>query len=212
MAMGGVKDEGKRALKARETRRRMLNAARELFVANGYGATTLQEVADRAEVAVQTIYFTFGNKRALFKELVDATIAGDDEPAATMDRQWFRDAMAAPTAPEHLRRHVAGTTAILERFSLITTMVATAVATDASVADLWPGGVDPRHTVQSAAAEALLGKPGARTDVSVEDASDQLYAVLSPELFLLFVRNRGWTVGRWQQWAESTLRHNLCGH
>jgi hypothetical protein len=142
--------------------------------------------------------------------VLDTTIAGDDEPAATMDRQWFRDAIAAPTASEHLRRHVAGTTAILERFAPITSMVATAVATDASIADLWPEDADLRHTVQSAAAESLLGKPGARTDVSVEDASDQLYAVLSPELYLLFVRNRGWTVDRWQRWAESTLRHNLC--
>jgi AcrR family transcriptional regulator len=210
MVMAGVKEKSKRAQKARQTRLRMLEAARDLFVANGYGATTLQEVADRAGVAVQTIYFTFGNKRTLLKELVDTAIAGDDEPAATTDRPWFADAMASDTAFEHLRRHVAGTREVLERFAPITSMVTIAVATDASVAELWPDDTDLRHTVQSTAARSLMGKPGARPDVSVDEASDQLYALLSPELYLLCVRNRGWPVDRWQQWVHKTLRHQLC--
>ena len=47
---------------------------------------------------MQTIYFVFGNKRALLKELVDTTIAGDTEPVATLDRPWFTGAVAATTA------------------------------------------------------------------------------------------------------------------
>ncbi|WP_201294883.1 MULTISPECIES: hypothetical protein [unclassified Nocardiopsis] len=47
-------------------------------------------------MAVQTLYFVFGNKRTLFKDVVDTTVAGDTEPVATMDREWFRAACAAP--------------------------------------------------------------------------------------------------------------------
>ncbi|MGO4420913.1 TetR family transcriptional regulator [Streptomyces sp. MCAF7] len=39
--------KGKRGDKARETRRRIIDAAAELFVEQGYGATKLQEIADR---------------------------------------------------------------------------------------------------------------------------------------------------------------------
>lgn len=67
--------KGKRGDKARETRRRIIDAAAELFVEQGYGATKLQEIADRAGVAVQTIYFVFRNKPSLLKELVDVAIA-----------------------------------------------------------------------------------------------------------------------------------------
>lgn len=208
--MADVKNTGQRAQKARQTRQRMLDAARELFVARGYGATTLQEVADQAGVAVQTIYFTFGNKRSLLKELVDAAIAGDDAPVATMQRQWFLDALNADTAEAHLHEHVAGTRAVLERFAPITTMVATAAATDPDVAQLWPQDTDPRFTVQSTAATSLMDKPGARTDTSAEHAADVLYAVLSPELYLLFVRDRGWTPEQWQHWAYTTLHAQLC--
>ncbi|MGV9374825.1 TetR/AcrR family transcriptional regulator [Nonomuraea sp. NPDC003707] len=208
--MSDVKRTNKRAEKAKETRRRILAAASELFVQDGYGATNLQDVAEKAGVAVQTIYFVFGNKRALLKELVDVTIAGDDEPVATMDRPWYVAALAAGTAQDMLRAYVAGTTAVLERVAPIGRVLEAAVASDPEVAALWPHDVDPRHVVQQGAARALAGKPGARAEVSVEEAADLLYGLLSPELYLLFVHERGWTRERWEQWVGETLRAQLC--
>ncbi len=188
----------------------MLHAANTLFLQHGYGATTLQDIADQAGVAVQTIYFTFGNKRSLLKELVDVTIAGDDEPVATMDRPWFRDALAAETAEEHLRAHIAGTCTVLERFAPISAIIQAATAADPDVAALWPDEEDLRYTVQSTSARSLMAKPGARQDVSVEYAADLLYGLLSPELYLLFVRERRWPYGRWEQWILDTLLTQLC--
>ncbi|MFF3665875.1 TetR/AcrR family transcriptional regulator [Microtetraspora malaysiensis] len=208
--MSDVKRPNKRAQKAGETRRRILAAALELFVQDGYGATNLQDVADKAGVAVQTIYFVFGNKRALLKELVDVTIAGDDEPVATMDRPWYTTALAAGTAPDMLRAYVAGTTSVLERVAPIGKVLDGACASDPEVAALWPHDVDPRYVVQQGAAKALAGKPGARAEMSVEEAADLLYGLLSPELYLLFVRERGWTRERWERWAGDTLCAQLC--
>ncbi|SEU43697.1 TetR/AcrR family transcriptional regulator [Nonomuraea wenchangensis] len=208
--MSDVKRTSKRAQKARETRRRMLAAALELFVQDGYGATNLQDVAARAGVAVQTIYFVFGNKRALLKELVDVTIAGDDEPVATMDRPWYVEALAAGTAQDLLRAYVTGATSVLERVAPIGKMLDGAVASDPEVAALWPHGVNPRHVVQQRAAKALVGKPGARPETPVEEAADLLYGLLSPELYLLFVRERGWPRERWERWTLQTLHAQLC--
>ncbi|MER5388261.1 helix-turn-helix domain-containing protein [Saccharopolyspora sp. NPDC002686] len=199
----------KRAEKAKQTRLRMLRAAGELFVERGYGATPLQDIADRAGVAVQTIYFTFRNKRNLLKEVVDTAIAGDDEPVATMDRQWFRDALAEETAQAHLRAHIAGTRQVLERVAAIVEVLRVAAATDPEVVDLWPKGEDPRYTVQAATAKSLVTKPGARADLSVDHAADVLFGLLSPELYLLLVRDRGWTPDQWEQWAYDTLRAQL---
>jgi AcrR family transcriptional regulator len=201
---------GKRALKAQETRRRILDAAYRLFVRDGYGATNLQDIAGLAGVAVQTIYFVFGNKRALLKELVDVTIAGDDEPVATMDRPWFTGALAAGTAQDMLRAYVAGTASILERVAPIGKVLAAASASDPEVAALWPRDVDPRHVVHQAAAEALTAKPGARAEVPAEEAADVLYGLLSPELYLLLVHERGWPRDRWERWVGETLHAQLC--
>ncbi|MGW7481202.1 TetR/AcrR family transcriptional regulator [Nonomuraea muscovyensis] len=208
--MSDVKRMSKRAQKAQETRRRILRAALELFVRDGYGATNLQDVAAQAGVAVQTIYFVFGNKRALLKELVDVTIAGDDEPVATMDRPWYTAALAAATAQDMLRAYVTGTTSVLERVAPIGKVVDGACASDPEVAALWPHDVDPRYVVQQEAARALVAKPGARAEMPVEEAADLLYGLLSPELYLLFVQERGWPRERWERWARRTLRAQLC--
>jgi AcrR family transcriptional regulator len=206
-----VKRVNKRAEKAGQTRRRIIEAARDLFIERGYGATPLQDVADRAGVAVQTIYFVFGNKRTLLKELVDVTIAGDDEPIATMDRPWFRQVVAAGTADDQLRAHVRGTRAVLERVAPLVRMVDTAAATDADVAALWPEGERPRYEVHEAAAKALVTKPGIVPGLTVQRAADILFALLSTEVFLLLVHERGWSPEDWQRWTYATLHAQLCG-
>ncbi|ADD42292.1 TetR/AcrR family transcriptional regulator [Stackebrandtia nassauensis] len=204
------KGKGKRAEKAQRTRAKILTAARDLFVEHGYGTTALQDVADRAEVAVQTIYFTFRNKRTLLKEVVDVAIAGDAEPVATMDRDWFKESLATPTAREQLDIHVDGSRRILERVAPITKVLATAVAMDPEIATMWPQTTDPRYTVQLTAAETLITKPDAQPTLTATRAADLLYCLLSPELFLVFTADRGWPPADWAAWVTTTLRTQLC--
>jgi AcrR family transcriptional regulator len=208
--MDHVKRPDKRAERSRRTREKVVEAARELFVAQGYGATSLQEVADRAGVAVQTVYFVFRNKRTLFKDVIDTSIAGDTEPVATMDREWFRAACAEPTAAGQLRAHVHGTREILGRVAPIMPLIAAAAATDPEIAAQWPDGPDPRYTVQYAAAEALAGKPDTRPGLSIEMAADLLFGLLSPQLYLIFVRDRDWSPDTWEEWARTALTSQLC--
>lgn len=69
-----------RAQKARFTRLRMIDGARELFIEQGYAGTTRQEIAGRAGVAVQTVYYTFKTKGQLLCEVVELTAAGQAPP------------------------------------------------------------------------------------------------------------------------------------
>jgi AcrR family transcriptional regulator len=201
--------KGRRSDRARQTRRRIVDAAGELFVEQGYGATRLQEIADRAGVAVQTIYFVFGNKPTLLKELVDVVIAGDDEPIATMDRPWFTAIADAATARSGLAELVSGTRATLERVAVITEMLRAATATNPEIRDMWPDQSDPRYRVISAAVKALIKKPDTRPGIRTKEATDVVYALLSPELFLVLTRDRGWPPARWEQWAYDTLAAQL---
>lgn len=210
MEMADVKRGNKRADRARETRGRIIDAARDLFIERGYGATPLQDIADRAGVAVQTIYFIFGNKRTLLKALVDVTIAGDDEPVSTRDQPWFHDVMAADSADAQLRAHVRGTCEVLKRVAPLVHMVDTAAATDADVAALWPEGERPGYEVHDAAAKALVAKPGVVAGLSAERAADILFALLSTEIFLLLVHVRGWSPDQWEAWTYEVLRAQLC--
>ncbi|HEY3687627.1 MAG TPA: helix-turn-helix domain-containing protein [Streptosporangiaceae bacterium] len=207
--MSTVKRPDKRAERSRQTREKIIDAARDLFVEDGYGATNLQAVADRAGVAVQTIYFVFHNKRTLFKDVVDTTIAGDTEPVATMDRPWFQAALAAETADDLLRTYTKGSRAILDRVAPIMAMVASASAADPEIATLWPTDTDPRYTVVSTLAKSLVTKPDARPGLTPKTAADIIYALLSPELYLVLVRDRSWPSSRYQRWAHELLRTQL---
>lgn len=208
--MSIVKGTGKRAEKARLTRRKILAAAERLFIEHGYGATTVQDVADAAGVAVQTIYFSFGNKRTLMKELVDVVIAGDDEPVATLERQWFHDATDAPSAAELLERYTAGTADILARLAPVLKVAESAAATDPELAELWRSEEDPRYTVSAETTRVLVTKPDAAEGVEAEYAADVLYGLTSPELYLVMVKTRGWSNEQWRDWTLASLRAQLC--
>ena len=112
MAVKRRYDSSRRQEQARQTRRAILDAAGRLFVDPGYAATPLTAVAAEAGVAVQTVYAVFGSKRQLLSDLVDVTLAGDDEPVALPDRPFVADirALADPRAKlARYARHLAET-------------------------------------------------------------------------------------------------------
>src|SRR5262245_11953732 len=86
----------KRAEQARATRRRIIGRARQLFLEQGYAATTVDQIAAAAGVAVQTVYFHFGSKRTVLKEVMDVAAVGDYEPVPLLDRPWLREVRDQP--------------------------------------------------------------------------------------------------------------------
>ena len=67
----------KRQAKAAATRARIIANAYALFCENGYRATTMDLIARRAGVAVQTVYFTFHTKDDLLKAVFEWTVLAD---------------------------------------------------------------------------------------------------------------------------------------
>lgn len=64
-------------------RERILDAATELFLAEGYGATSIEQVAQRARISKRTFYHRFADKAALFEAVVHRIIEGLRPPAGT---------------------------------------------------------------------------------------------------------------------------------
>jgi len=64
----GITERRERA--RQETRTLILDAAREMFAADGYEAVTLRKIAERVEYSPAAIYLHFADKEALFAELV----------------------------------------------------------------------------------------------------------------------------------------------
>ncbi|GAA4930467.1 TetR/AcrR family transcriptional regulator [Streptomyces coeruleoprunus] len=206
--MASGKNTGTRLARTAANRARMLGAARDLFTAHGYTATTMKAIAERAGMAVQTLYFTFATKRAILSELLDVEIAGDAEPIATLDRPWVAEALAAPPA-EQVRIQAAAAARILARVAPLLEVVRSAAATDPEIGELWRTNIEQRRTVQLRFAEALAAKAALRPGTDPDRAADIALAVLAPETYVLLVGERGWAPEEWQEWATDALVHQL---
>ena len=190
---------------ARATRLAILEAARDLFIENGYGATTLQAIADRASVSVATVYAAFGNKRTVLKELVDVSIAGDDEPVAIADRAWVADLAAEPDRHKRIRMFAANGRRILERRSAVDAVVQAAGATDPEIAELWDDLRRQRREGQGRLLALVAGPNEVRPDLTPDEAADILYVTASPETYRALVGERGWTAERFEAWVVTTI-------
>lgn len=62
-------------------RQAVLEAARTLFLRNGFAGTSMDDVAALAAVSKQTVYKHFADKQRLFTELVTADVGQADRPA-----------------------------------------------------------------------------------------------------------------------------------
>lgn len=83
------------------TRRRLLDAAAEVFAQEGYRNATLQEIARRADANIASTSYHFGNKEGLYA----AVFEDAERKAASAEEPLAEDEQALP-AEERLRHHV----------------------------------------------------------------------------------------------------------
>jgi len=123
-----------------QTEQRIVAAATDLFLADGYPATTLEAVARRAQVGARTVYLRFGTKAALFKRVVDVAIVGDTEPVDVLGRDWMLAALTAPTAAERIVASAAAGRQIMERTGVLFAVAQQAAAIEPLIAGFWQQG------------------------------------------------------------------------
>lgn len=202
---------GVRAEKARATRRRMREAALRLFREQGYAATPMQAIADEAGVAVQTLYFTFGSKRALLSEILDVAIAGDEEPVATLDRPHVQALMDDPDPVAQLRGQAQLSRLTYGRLASALEVVRGAATADPDLAELWETNVKQRATVIERMIGALAAKTRLREGINQATAVDIALALQGPELYDFLVGRRGWEPDQYEHWLAGALISQLLG-
>lgn len=146
---------GTRAEQARATRRRIVAAAAEQFVAHGYAPTRLDQIAEQAGVAVQTVYFHFANKRTLLKQALDEAAVGDDEPVPLLDRPWVRQIHAEPDPRRVIALWQEGGRSIVERVAPLMRVVRGATGTDPELAAQWAVNQEQTRTAYGALVQLL---------------------------------------------------------
>ena len=189
----------------------MLDAARRLFLERGYAGTTIPEIAAAAGVAVPTIYWAFGSRRARSSARSGRRPDGKDDCWAA----WLEMARTG----ERLREVLA----IDEpdaRLDAYAAFMGNQWATGAEALSIQQDAMRADPEVATEIAAVLAERAGRlkavvaplaahlREPLTVETAHDLLLALSLLEVYRE-LRDRGWSDGEYQAWLGRVLREQL---
>lgn len=163
-----------------------------------------------AGVAVQTLYAVFGSKRQLLSQLVDVTLAGDDEPVALPDRPFVAEIRALADPRAKLTRYARHLAEVNARQAQVMLALAGAATADPDAAEIWRKNVDDRRRGMAMFAAELVGTGGLRPDLDVEQVADILWLAQDVRNFDWLVRQRGWRPEQYQRWYVDTVSGALA--
>jgi len=199
-----------RAEATRANRQRILDAARLLFLRRGYVGTTVEAVAGRAGVSVQTIYNTVGGKAAVLKAVYDVMIAGDAEPVPVVERATGRAMLAAADGRTCLALYGRMSREIYERVGpLVAVLLIEGAAGDREVR-AFVDTIENEHAIGTrGVASHVASRFGLREGLGVDEAADILWTLTSPDVVYRLVRRRRWSLERVEHWLGDTLADAL---
>ena len=198
-------DSTSRQEQARRSRRAVLDAARRLFLDQGYAATTVAAIAREAGVSVETVYKAFGNKPGLVKAVFDVSVVGDDEPVPMLRRDVVRRIQAEPDPRRKLGMYAEHLSESAPRSVPIQLLVRAAAASDPGAAGVWDQMLAERLIGMTHFAQELHEGGHLRAEVSFDDARDILWTYNAAEWYELLALRRGWNPDRYGRWIADAL-------
>jgi len=192
-----------RQRQAEETRRRILLAARELFERRGYAVTTLEAIAEKALVSPKTITAVFGSKLALLAEVINP------EAFSPRVRQLIEELRALEDPSRQLSLVAQITRQAYEPLVTSLELLRTAGAVAPELADV-TRQIEARRRQNQARLIASLREQGAlRPGLSLEEATDVLWALTSYDLYRMLVVEQRWEPERYETWLAQLLVQHL---
>ncbi|WP_406276388.1 TetR/AcrR family transcriptional regulator [Nocardia sp. NBC_00881] len=195
-------DNLRRQAQAHRTRADIAEAARRLFISQGWASTTVREVAREANVSVPTVYAAYGNKTGLVWALVDAA----DLPADP--ERLLADLGAAPTPEKQLAAMAGYDRRLFERSGDLITLVREAGRTEADLATIYE---QVRRAADQTRVEVFSSWPAGtlRPGVDLATAVDVYAALCNIDVYTILIHERGWPPDQIEHWWGQALSRQL---
>ena len=198
----------RRAEKAQATRDRIVEATSRLFLERGYVQTTIDAIAEAADVAVETVYARFRNKTNLMIAVKNAAVT--ERGQVPLDQRPELDALAAePDQRQQLRIAAALSRGMLERISPVYAALRDAAAADDGLGEHLDAEIGRRRRFQRTIVELIVTRGPLRQGLTLDEAADTYSALANPEVYLLLTIHHRWSADRYQAWLADSLRHLL---
>ena len=200
-------DTSRRREAAARTRAAILDAAQSLFTERGYTATPMSAIAERAGVALDTIYASAGRKPELARLLIETAISGTGDAVPAEERDYVRAIRAAADADTKIIIYAAAIRAIAARLAPLLAMLQQAAPAEPQLAALWHEIAERRAANMRRFVADLAAVTTLRVDL--DEAADIVWATNAPELYQLLVGQRGWSPDRYEHFLADAWRRLL---
>lgn len=194
-----------RARQARETRRRIVEAAARLFVRDGYGATSIGAIAEEAGVAAPTVYATLRSKANILRAVIELTVRGDDDSAPLSARAGWQEIEDEPDARRRLELFSRLHREICDREAAVFAQLEAAAGGDPEATEMLAEHDRLRYETQSRLARVLHRQRQLRPGLSARRAADAVWTLASERTYLAVVRDRGWKPESYEAWLTEQL-------
>jgi AcrR family transcriptional regulator len=195
--------------RARATRLRITKAAYTLFCERGYAGTTMADIAAAADVAVQTVYFTFHTKSELLSKAYDFAVLGEGEPTPPELQPWNAAMKAESRIVPALRHAVEGIGTILTRATPLDTVVRAGAGSDPEAAGIRARHEGWRAQGYRAMLDILTSKADLRKGLSPERATQLLLLYIGMDVYRVLVTDFGWAHAAWVDWTVATVAEQV---
>jgi len=190
---------GRRALYAQQTRQAIVDAARDLFVANGYFATKVEEIARSANVAPATVYAVGGGKHGLLRALIESGTNASDV-------QLVLNHIAAAEDPAALVRFIVrATRERFEQWSGLMRQVVAAAPQEPTVREIQQIAHASMRNGLALTARRLASLGALREDVDADRATDLLWLHLCNAAYFIRTDDLGWSLDESEAWLNEVL-------
>jgi AcrR family transcriptional regulator len=195
----------RRQAQAAATRAAILEAAQKLFERDGYVPTTMDAVAAEAGVSLKTVYLAFTTKSGLLRAVWDLLLKGDLDDAPVADRPMYREMLEETDPEKQLRMNAHNARVAKSRIAAILRVIRSAAVLDVDAASLWDLIQSDFYDNQRVLVATIHARRGLRRELDVERATDILWTLNHPDVWLLLSGERGWTPEQFEEWfAEIT--------
>jgi AcrR family transcriptional regulator len=201
-------DARRRQAEARARQGRVVDAARELFLQRGYGATTIGDIAEASDVSVPSVYAAFESKAGVLSRVVETAITGDEAAPPVLEQPAGRAILAEPDLATRLQSIVHLARLSHERAAALIQLVENARASDPALGALADKIDASLHQDANTFVVALPTKT-LRRDITREEAADLLYMLIAARNWNALVEDCGWTPEQYERWMADTIARLL---
>src|SRR5215467_2980980 len=194
-----------REAQARATRRAIVDAAARLFIQHGYGATTVDAIAEAAGVSRKTVFTSVGGKTEALKLALDWALVGDDEPVPMLERPHVKALQDEPDARQILAGHAQHVRRVAARTASLYAVIQAAAGLDADVRALAEDGRAQRIRGMRVMAQHLADRGALKPELTPAEAADVLWLLIDPSIYHRLVIEQHWDPDRYQDWLADAL-------